>query len=179
MPITIVVETGAGVAGANSYQDRAAVRAFAAARGVTLSIDDDVVGAQLVKASDWLQARESSFIGVRSHVPPDEPLQPLAWPRKDDGCGCAAADLDPLAVPVGIVQAQAFLVMAQFSGFDISPTLTASSLVTREKVGPLEVQYATPTLETLTPQIANVDGLLEPFIRGAAKPTCGSLIVRA
>jgi hypothetical protein len=132
--VAIVVEDGTVVAGANSYLSLAAVRAFALARGVTLSATDATVEVQLIKAKDYIEARDAYFVGRR--VSED---QVLCWPRY-------APSVRSDQVPAKIKDAQGFLVMADFAGVVVLPT--GASLepfpVTKKKVGPLEKSYAVP-----------------------------------
>lgn len=130
--MAIVVEDGSIVAGANSYLSLEDVRAFALARGVTLSTTDATVEAQLIKASDYIEAREAKFVGCR--VSED---QVLCWPRY-------AHWFRSDTIPAKIVQAQAFLVMAQAASVDIVPIGSPPDQypISREKVGPLETAYA-------------------------------------
>jgi hypothetical protein len=141
--VAIVVEDGTVVAGANSYLSVADVTAFALARGVTLVPAD--VEAQLIKASDYIEAREAKFVGCR--VSED---QVLCWPR--DAYGIRSDQ-----VPAKIKQAQGFLVMAQAGGVNVVPVATPPDAypVSREKAGPLETAYAVqpgalvPTMPTV------------------------------
>lgn len=128
--MAIVVEDGTGVAGASSYLTAVEMRAFALARGVALSSDDAVVGVLLVKASDYIDAREAEFVGSRN----DED-QALSWPRTYRG--------EDLGVPQKIKDAQAFLALAVNAGTDLLP-VTGSAVVKSKKAGPLEIAYAVP-----------------------------------
>jgi hypothetical protein len=132
--VAIVVEDGTIVAGANSYLTLVEVRAFAEARGLPLSATDSVVEAQLIKASDYIEARESKpgFIGCRVSEE-----QVLCWPRNAYGVRYNQ-------IPAKIKQAQGFLVMAQAGGVDVVPVATPPDAypVTKEKAGQLETAYA-------------------------------------
>ena len=129
--MAIVVEDGSIVEAANSYLTVAEVVAFAAARGVTLAADA-TTEQRLIKASDYIEAREVQFVGYR--VSED---QALCWPRSSH---CTRSD----RVPEKIKQAQAFLVMAQAASVDIVPIGSPPDQypISKEKVGPLETAYA-------------------------------------
>ena len=69
--MTIVVEDGTRVTGANSYVTEAELTAYAVARGITISGDPEEL---LIKAMDYIE--ELDFIGVKYQY--DQALQ---WPR--------------------------------------------------------------------------------------------------
>lgn|GEM_PF-4934587 len=146
--MAIVVEDGSIVEGANSYLSLEAVRAFALARGVTLSSTDALVEQQLILAADYIESKEIRFVGYRA----DPENQVLCWPRN---AYCVRSD----EVPAKIRQAQGFLVMAQASATPVNILPVGSPPepfpVTKKKLGPLEKTYAAtpgavvPTLPTV------------------------------
>lgn len=158
MAVTIVVEDGTGVANANSYQTVAQARAYALQRGIALSADDDVVGAQLVNATDYLESLECQYQGKRTDCTTP---QALAWPRKCVELCCVAFPKDQ--IPKNLIAAQATLVIAQHSGVNLFPNIGPSDYVIREKVGPLETEYADPTKAGITTRLTGVDALLAPL----------------
>jgi len=155
--VAIVVEDGTVVSGANSYLSLTTVRAFATARGVTLSLTDATVEVQLVKAVDYIAAREAKFIGERKSA-----SQALTWPRV-----VGATDL---LVPQKIRDAQGFVVMAQALGIEIPPLADPVEpfAVKREKVGPLEQEFAAPegAATPVWPKIAGADDALGFYYDG-------------
>lgn len=127
------------------YTDEAALIAYAAARGVTLTGDAAVL---LTKALDYIELQ--SFAGEKA-----DPAQTLEWPRK--GVAGVADD----AVPQKIVTAQLVCAMIYNSGGDplaaIGPRVTSQTVVgavsrTFSDSGPLTVMY---------PQLV---GLLRGFV---------------
>lgn len=154
MAVTIVVEDGSIVANANSYQTVAQARAYALQRGITLDADDDVVGAQLINATDYLQQFECQYQGKRT----DCENQLLAWPRT--GVVLCCEDFDPNTIPANLKAAQNTLVIAQKSGVVLFPNIGPADYVIREKVGPLETEYANPIEAGITTRITGVDALL-------------------
>ena len=57
--MTLIVETGSIVSGANTYVDLADVRAFASARGITVSTDDTTLEQQIIKAMDYVESKRN------------------------------------------------------------------------------------------------------------------------
>jgi hypothetical protein len=78
MAIVITVEDGSNVADANSFVTLAEVRAYAAQRGVTLSVTDDDVAIQLIKSKDYLESFAMRYQGEIANEG-----QSLQWPRID------------------------------------------------------------------------------------------------
>lgn len=127
--MTITVETGAIVTNANSYISTADFTTYATARGYSL-----VSGAEtlLIQAMDYLESQR--FIGVK--YTEDQALQ---WPRSGayiDGYLFAYDD-----IPQQLINAQCEIAMAIDAGN--GPLEDISKQTKREKVGPLEVEYAT------------------------------------
>lgn len=129
--MAIVVEDGSVVPDANAYMSVEDVTAFAAARGVTLSEDEAVVEVMLIKATDYIAAKEAKFKGTRTSTE-----QELTWPRTIGGVD--------VGVPQKIRDAQGFLVMAAAGAVDILPVDSDpdSFPIKSEKVGPLETVFA-------------------------------------
>ncbi len=69
--MAVIVEDGSGVAGANSYASEEQLQAWAGARGYTLTGDLSVL---LVRAFDYIEAREPRFVGYRTYGA-------TSWPR--------------------------------------------------------------------------------------------------
>lgn len=156
MPITIVVEDGSGVAGANSYVSVADARTYAENRGITLPTDDDELAAMLIQASDYLEAQECRYQGDRTSS-----TQALAWPRT--GVELNGDDFPPNAIPKSLIGAQVQLAIAINAGFDLQPNISPQDYVTREKVGPIETEYADPVAVGIMPTFTAVNALLAPL----------------
>lgn len=169
MPIVIIPEDGSGVSGANSYVSVADARAYAADRGHSLSDDDDVVAAQLIRASDYLEAKECEFQGERV-------FPARAFPRR--GVRINGADLPADSVPSLLIAAQIQLVIAQLGGIDIMPNFVAADYVTKEKVGPLEMTYADPVAVGIAPRLGAVDAMLAPLFGRCASSGMGIRTIR-
>ena len=66
--MTLIVETGAGVAGANSYVTDAEYVAYAAARGLAVGEDEVLREIELIQSMDYLFSREPDLQGTRTLV---------------------------------------------------------------------------------------------------------------
>lgn len=139
--MALVIEDGTVVAGANSYIDVPAAKAYAEARGVDLGADDALIEQRLLGAMDYLESL--SYKGTRTD--PDE--QSLAWPRT--GVTFDGRTFGDNVIPTQLKSAQGQLAIELTNGVIIFSSTGASSgsaekFVKREKVDVLETEYATP-----------------------------------
>lgn len=156
MAIVITVEDGTGVALANSFVSVADARAYATNRGVVFIGDDDAIAAMLIRASDYIEAQECLFQGDRT-----APDQSLTWPRTEVVLN--GDDFPSNAVPKSLISAQIQLAMAINAGFDLQPNISPQDYVKREKVGPIETEYADPLAVGIMPTFTAVNALLAPL----------------
>jgi len=135
--MTLIVEDGSQVAGANSYASLSVVDAYHAARGKTEWAGDDVAKeAAILRAMDWLEAlpflgvptKGAGMVGISGY-------QALQWPR----AGFAWATH---VVPPGIIKAlsEAALVELAKPGV-LAPTLERGGMVKQETVDVLTTVY--------------------------------------
>lgn len=153
--MALIVEDGTGVANANSYADLTTLRAYALARGVTLSADDAVLEAQATNAMDYL---DTKGLGLLS----------LSFPLDND----KLCNRVPLAETLArLSQAQGQLCMEQHVGVDLSPTRT-DAFVTEETVGPITTKYSDRIGggAGTDPMMLTVDSLLKPLLRACGQP---------
>ncbi len=139
--MTLTVETGAIVTGANSYISITDFTTYATARGVTL-----VTGAEqlLVRAMDYIESLQ--YIGTK--VESDQPLQ---WPRTGVYIdGYAFPDDD---IPQQLIDGQCQVAIAIDQGND--PLIDYAPAVKRKKVGPLELEYSVGASVTINRKINN------------------------
>lgn len=163
MAITITVEDGTIVAGANSYVSVSDAKAYASDRGVSLPAADDAVAAMLLKAMDYLVQYRDKWKGVIVSS-----VQTLPWPR--DGAYITEPYLWPNdEIPMELIHAQAQLVLAVDAGVDLSPTIIAGLPIIREKLGPIETEYAAPSMlgsvGWQTNDFPTVKALLAPLLK--------------
>lgn len=126
--MTLVVEDGSIVAGANSYINTTDFTAYATARDYTL-----VSGAEtlLIQAMDYLESQD--FIGLKFYA-----TQPLQWPRADvviDGYWVYVN-----TIPQLLKDALCEIAIAIDQGD--SPVLTLTPNKKRVQVGEVSVEYA-------------------------------------
>ena len=74
--MTLIIETGAKVAGSNTYVSDAEYVAYAAARGKSIGVDATAREIELIKSMDYIEGHRSEFKGIK--VAFDQSLQ---WPR--------------------------------------------------------------------------------------------------
>lgn len=131
----LIVEDGSGIAGANSYVTIAEIRAYATARGITLSETDAVVESLAIKAMDWLFPLK--YKGTIA-----DPDQALPWPRTGVFIDGSAVGDDQIPRTLKYAQMAAAV---ESAGTDIMPNQTGRGAVSSETVGPVSVSYATQT----------------------------------
>lgn len=138
--MSLLVQTDAGIDGANSYVTVAEFRTYHADRGTDVAIyTDPQIEKALVKATDYLDER-FHFVGDRIR-----PAQRTAWPR------VSAVDDDGwprVGIPAEVKEAcHEYALIALTSELNLAPTLDASGRVVQSKtstVGPIteSVTYA-------------------------------------
>lgn len=155
MAITIIVEDGSGVSGANSYVDLDTARAYAADRGRVLPVDDEAAKALIIRSMDYLESFRAKFQGSKTLA-----SNPLSWPRQ-----CVVLDGEDWPddeIPSLLTAAQNQIII-EAASTELMPTVTGA-FVTREKVGPIETEYSAAVSTSGQPSMPAVDALLEPLL---------------
>lgn len=149
--MSIVIETGTIVTGANSYATVADLVAYAEARGDTLPSGTAAREKLLVKAMDYLNLL--SYKGNRVSA-----TQPLDWPRF--GVEIEGWPLTSTEIPRQLVQAQCVLAI-EYAAQDLMPTTEAnhSGAIASQSVGGVSVSYAGGTANKV-PVVAKAAALL-------------------
>lgn len=155
--MALIVENGTIVENANSYVDLEYARAYATARGLTLSAVDATLEAQLMTAMDYLEALRSQYQGAK--------IGSLQWPRY--GVTIDGVELASDTIPKELKDAQSRLAFDVSSGVDLMPT-TSGKYAKREKVGDLEVEYSETLSTSQQPTLTVVDNLLAPLLKQGA-----------
>lgn len=157
--MTLVVETGAGLANAESYISIADADARHTALGNTAWTGTDAVKeSALRKGAEYLEQRYSSrWRGTRLLRD-----QALSWPRY--GAIVHGWDVDSNVVPAAVANANADLALKA-----LSETLNADLErgIVREKVGPLETEY--DAFSSQAKRFVAVDGMLAPYLQGMSR----------
>ena len=165
MALTLIVENGTNIDGANTYASVETVREYSANRGVTLSVDDDAVAIQIVKAMDYLSTFEGRWKGQQTYV-----TQSLPWPR--GGIYYSGYSYQPnTAIPAKLIAALGQLVIEQHNGIELFfATDTGEAWITREKLDVIETEYSEAVrLAQMArggkgPTLPLVDALLAPLL---------------
>lgn len=158
--MALIVETGAVVANANSYNTREELIAYAALRGVVLP-DDDTTDHKAVEAVDYLELFRDDYGGIET----SPGVQYLSFPR--DGLTVNGAIVGKNTIPRKYKEAQAALVMLRHGGLVLIPNRDPSKpMVIRKKLGPIETEFseALATGAPPLPTMPAVAALLAPFM---------------
>jgi len=136
--MALVIETGAGVANADSYVTQAAFAAWVLSYwGETLTASTAVQEAALRRAALYLNTL--SWSGTKTYAR----AQPLAWPRTDV-TDCDGTAIGTGEIPDEVTTAQMQLARAEIASPGIlSPQSSVSGTVKREKVDVIEIEYDT------------------------------------
>lgn len=126
--MTIIVEDGTGVPGANSYIDEAYLTEYAASRGETLPPELEPA---IIRAMDKVESYRKNFSGKRRFK--------LAYPRTDAWVDGEEFPNDE--IPDEIKRAQAMFAVLVATGTSLFANFT-SAAIKREKVDVLETEYA-------------------------------------
>lgn len=158
----IIIETGEGLADAESYASVAAADARCASLGLTawaaLAEADKEIA--LRKAMIFMATYRTRWAGHRVCQ-----RQALDWPRY--GVGVDGFAVPSTIVPADVVNACIDLAVRAGSGEDLLPDLdTGSNAIKRDKVGPIDTEYFQNTTDARERFVA-VDALLAPYF-GAA-----------
>lgn len=166
--MALTIEDGSGVAGANSYIDVAAARAYAAARGLTLPAADGDVEALLIKSMDFIEAYRGDFQGLKTAA-----TNPLQWPRT--GVTLDGYPLAEDAIPQALKDAQAQLAV-DAQNADLMPTGSGREVV-MERVDVVQVQYAESGNTNPQPIFTKAEALLKPLFKSGLFGSLRSLRV--
>lgn len=153
--MSLVVENGTGVPGAQSYLTVAELRAFATQRALTLPVDDSEVEPLLIKACDFLALK--SYIGT---IAVDG--QGLDWPRLATGYYSVSDGVYTFKIPDRLKTAQAMLALEAQNG-DLT-WATRPGKYKKTKMSALYVEFAADTDRASGLRMDAVDSLLQPLL---------------
>lgn len=155
--MTLTVEDGTIVAGADSYIALTDARTYAASRGLALSVTDATAEVQLRNAFDYLESIQN-YKGVAAT---DE--QETKWPRALVYLS-AAVTIDTDVIPTPLKYAQVHLAAAINGGLTLQPIADGAPFAVREKVGPIETQYSFSVSTSGVPIVRAANALLAPLL---------------
>ena len=176
--MTLTVEDGTGLAGADAFVSLADCTTYCTAHGLTdwtgqPSSPPDLKEAAIRRATSHL-SNAFTWKGYRLNGR----SQALAWPRagvRDQEGEDVASD----EVPVEIVQACCEIAARELTtpGF-MTPDVTLTDRVKREKVGPIETEYAaTPlTAEAAKPIVSLVNDLIGGLLATSSSSLVGTAV---
>lgn len=156
--MSLVVETGAIVEGADTFATVAELRVYAQKRGLTVPAGDEACEVLLIQAMDYLQAQEQRLKGIRVREE-----QPLAWPRV--GVAVNGYEIPSTSIPADVKSAQMQLAI-DAQTLDLQPNIDAAAQqgpVIEETVDVLTTKFAAPVQQLLTSRFTKADGLMAKF----------------
>lgn len=158
--MTLIVENGSIVAGANSYASVADADAYylVRANAAWAALTNEAKEAALILGTDFIEATYSqSWLG--DIVSPD---QPLSWPRV--GVRINGYAIQPNVVPDKVKQAAIEMALRASAGEPL--IIDEGQRVTEERVDVLTVKYAEFSDPTL--RYPYVNRLLTPYLRSGS-----------
>ena len=154
--MALTIETGAGVAGANSYVSVVNAQTWVTARGIAVTVTE----ALLLKAMDYLEALRAEYQGVK--VSSDQALQ---WPRYDvyvDGY-----PLDSDVIPATLISAQCQLACDAYT-MDLLPSGDGREVIKESMVmGLVSKEYSPGSGGAALPHLRAADAFLAPLLKSA------------
>lgn len=155
--MSIVVETGEGVDGANSYVGVQEAINFAYSRGKNLPCDIEDVAPLLFRAMDYIESHVDRFCGQKTTSG-----QALSWPRKN--AYIANELVSSSSIPEQLKQAQMQMCIALNDGYDPMSSKSGSPFVTEKTVDRLKIRYAESS-QNNRDRVLIVDRLLSLLFR--------------
>ena len=133
--MALVVETGVGLADADSFISLEGARAFAAKFGITLPADDTAAEVALRQGCQYVELQQKCFSGSRLTT-----TQALSWPRTGatNVYGVEYADGD---MPAQLGYAQVYAAAEYAAGTDVRATDDGKSIASEEVTGAVAVSY--------------------------------------
>lgn len=157
--MTIVVEDGTSVSGANSYVTTDELRTYADLRGLSYPSDDVDIEILLIKAADYLESFRDRYKGDKSAS-----TNALQWPRTDvyiDGYS-----ITKTTIPTELKNAQIQIAL-DAQAVEISPNELVSDKGDRkkEKVDVIEVEYFERSNSRTQPKFTKAMYFLSPLLK--------------
>lgn len=132
--MTIIVEDGSNVSGANSYVSLIDARAILAPLGQNLAVSDITAEQQILNAANYIEAFRAMYKGIKTTS-----SQSLQWPRREVIIDDDFIDSD--VIPQDLIDAQVFAAYEFSIGKTLQPTVTGQSVQSEEVVGAVKVSY--------------------------------------
>lgn len=161
MPLT--VEDGSGLATADSYGTVAGFREYIQDRYQTPEIGDDDIEAALRRGTLYIDYKfRDRFMGIRSL----NRLQRLEWPRSLLSRFPEVATITDDEVPYEVVSATYEAAYREvLEPGSLLRDYRPADIVTREKIGPLETQYAVSGSNATQIVLPVLEAVLAPVLK--------------
>ena len=133
--MALVVESGVGLADADSFISLEGARAFASKYGITLPTNDEAAEVALRQGCQYVELQQKCFSGIRLTA-----TQALSWPRTGatNAYGVEYADGD---MPAQLGYAQVYAAAEYAAGTDVRATDDGKSIASEEVAGAVAVSY--------------------------------------
>lgn len=156
---TLVQQTIAGDANANTFALVADLVTYADDRGLTIPADTDDRERLLIKANDFLETLEDRFQGYRSHT-----SQPVVFPREAISLHGTWIDT---TIPTILLNAQCQLAVDIHGGLDLLASSDGREVV-EEGVGPLKTKYRPSGVSNPQPKPTKALAMLQPLFKSGS-----------
>ena len=133
--MALVVETGVGLADADSFISLEGARAFAAKFGITLPADDTAAEVALRQGCQYVELQQKCFSGSRLTT-----TQALSWPRTG-ATNVYSFDYADGYMPKQLGFAQVYAAAEYAAGTDVRATDDGKSIASEEVTGAVAVSY--------------------------------------
>ena len=155
--MSLTLEDGTGVAGANSYITSANAATFLTVRAIAFTGSTAALEAALAKAFDYLaNEKRYRYRGSRTTA-----TQRAPWPRTG-ATELSGPTYASNAIPWRVIDAQCFLAAIALAGAVLEPALDRGGAIASESIGPISTSYM-PSAPSET-VFKSVEGLLEPLL---------------
>ena len=133
--MALVVESGVGLADADSFISLTEAREFAAKYGITLPADDTAAEVALRQGCQYVELHQERFSGSRLTT-----TQALSWPRTGatNAYGVEYADGE---IPAQLGYAQVYAAAEYAAGTDVRATDDGKVIASEQVTGAVSVSY--------------------------------------
>lgn len=165
--MTLIVEDGTGIAGADSYQSLADARTLADSYGIALPVDDTKAEVELRKAYKGLNIIEPQLQGSRTHD-----IQTGIFPRSNVIVNCVA--LASGAIPDDVKLAQIYQADAYINGMTSNNVDDGQNLKSFDVKGVYSETYQDGSTQSINGQVQGVYNELYAYtVIGYRNSPCG------
>ena len=133
--MSLVVETGVGLADADSFISIEGARAFAAKYGITLPTNDTAAEVALRQGCQYVELQQKCFSGSRLTT-----TQALSWPRTG-ATNVYSFEYADGYMPKQLGFAQVYAAAEYAAGTDVRATDDGKSIASEEVTGAVAVSY--------------------------------------